>query len=128
MRPAIDSSDYGHYLQWIDFAESSLMVPLLLELFTNKAGITDNEFLNGYIAAEKHKLLSYLNDEVEGKSFIVGNKLSGADFMLSFDLIMLAKREALEDYPHIKQYALQLASLDSYQRSMRLEANHDQSI
>ena len=128
LRPAIDSSDYGHYLQWIDFAESSLMVPLLLELFTNKAGITDNEFLNGYIAAEKHKLLSYLNDEVEGKSFIVGNKLSGADFMLSFDLIMLAKREALEDYPHIKQYALQLASLDSYQRSMRLEANHDQSI
>lgn len=104
------------------------MVPLLLELFTNKAGITDNEFLNGYIAAEKHKLLSYLNDEVEGKSFIVGNKLSGADFMLSFDLIMLAKREALGDYPHIKQYALQLASLDSYQRSMRLEANHDQSI
>lgn len=128
LRPATDSSDYGYYLQWIHFAESSLMLPLLLELFTKKAGVTDNEFLDGYISAEKHRLLSYLNDEVKDKSFIVGNKLSGADFMLSFDLIMLAKREALEDYPHIKQYALQLASLDSYQRSMRLEANHDQSI
>ncbi|MBO1531942.1 glutathione S-transferase [Psychrobacter sp. F1192] len=128
LRPAIDSAEYGHYLQWINFAESSLMLPLLLELFTTKAGITNNEFLHGYISAEKYKLLSYLNDEVEGKSFIVGNKLSGADFMLSFDLIMLAKREALENYPHIKQYALQLASLDSYQRSMRLEANYDQSI
>ena len=128
LRPATDSSDYGYYLQWIHFAESSLMLPLLLELFTKKAGVTDNEFLDAYIGAEKHRLLSYLNDEVEGKSFIVGNKLSGADFMLSFDLIMLAKREALEDYPHIKQYALQLANLDSYQRSMRLEANYDQSI
>lgn len=128
LRPAIDSSDYGYYLQWIHFAESSMMLPLLLELFTKKAGVADNEFLDGYIGAEKHRLLSYLNDEVEGKSFIVGNRLSGADFMLSFDLIMLAKREALEDYPHIKQYALQLASLDSYQRSMRLEANYDQSI
>ncbi|MDN3398937.1 glutathione S-transferase [Psychrobacter sp. APC 3426] len=128
LRPAIDSSDYGYYLQWIHFAESSLMLPLLLELFTKKAGVADNEFLDGYIGAEKHRLLSYLNDEVEGKSFIVGNRLSGADFMLSFDLIMLAKREALEDYPHIKQYALQLTSLDSYQRSMRLEANYDQSI
>lgn len=128
LRPATDSSDYGYYLQWIHFAESSLMLPLLLELFTKKAGVADNEFLDGYIGAEKHRLLSYLNDEVEGKSFIVGNRLSGADFMLSFDLIMLAKREALEDYPHIKQYALQLASLDSYQRSMRLEANYDQSI
>ncbi|WP_299184846.1 glutathione S-transferase family protein [uncultured Psychrobacter sp.] len=128
LRPATDSSDYGHYLQWIDFAESSLMVPLLLELFTNKAGINDNEFLNGYIGAEKHKLLSYLNDEVKDKSFIVGDKLSGADFMLSFDLIMLAKRNQLEDYPHIKQYALQLANIDSYQSAMRLEAEHDESV
>ena len=128
LRPSIDSTDYGTYLQWIHFAESSLMLPLLLELFTKKAGINDNEFLDDYIAEEKHKLLSYLNDEVADKAFIVGNRLSGADFMLSFNLIMLAKREMLEDYPSIKQYALQLASLDSYQRTMRLEANYDESI
>lgn len=128
LRPSIDSTDYGTYLQWIHFAESSLMLPLLLELVTKKAGINDNEFLDNYIAEEKHKLLSYLNDEVTDKAFIVGNRLSGADFMLSFDLIMLAKREMLEEYPSIKQYALQLASLDSYQRTMRLEANYDQSI
>lgn len=128
LRPATDSIDYGYYLQWINFAESSLMLPLLLELFTKKAGIVDNEFLEGYISQEKHKLLSYLDDEVANKSFIVGYKLSGADFMLSFDLIMLAKRDELEDYPHINQYALQLTSLDSYQRAMRLEMNYDQAI
>ena len=48
--------------------------------------------------------------------------------MLAFDLIMLAHRGALQDYMHIKQYALQLASIDSYQRAMRLEANYDDSI
>jgi len=128
LRPAVDGTDYGSYLQWIHFAESSLMLPLSLKLFIKNAGVTDNEFLNSYIKQEKHKLLSYLNDQVAGKSFIVGNKLSGADFMLSFDLIVLAQREALEDYPYIKQYALQLASLDSYQRTMRLEANYDESI
>ncbi|TXD98060.1 glutathione S-transferase [Psychrobacter frigidicola] len=127
LRPAPESADYGHYLQWIDFAESSLMVPLLLELFTKKAGVTDNEFLNGYIGHEKQKLLSYLNSAVEGKTYIVGDKLSGADFMLSFDLIMLAQRKQLEGYPHIERYALQLASLDSYQRAMRLEANDDET-
>ena len=127
LRPTRDSSEYGHYLQWINFAESSIMVPLLLELFTKKAGIHDNEFLNGYVSQEKHRLLSYLDAAVDGKSYIVGNKLSGADFMLSFDLIMLAQRKQLEDYPHIEQYALQLATLDSYQRAMRLEANHDKT-
>ncbi len=127
LRPAPDSVDYGYYLQWIDFAESSLMLPLMLELFTKKAGINDNEFLNGYIEIEKTRLFKYLDAAVEGKSFIVGNQLSGADFMLSFDLIILAQRQKLDNYPHIKQYALQLSSLDSYQRAMRLEANHDET-
>jgi glutathione S-transferase len=127
LRPAPDSADYGHYLQWIDFAESSLMLPLMLELFTKKAGINDNEFLNGYIEIEKTRLFKYLDAAVEGKSFIVGNQLSGADFMLSFDLIILAQRQKLEAYPHIKQYADKLAGLDSYQRAMHLEAEHDES-
>ncbi|ERL54425.1 glutathione S-transferase family protein [Psychrobacter aquaticus] len=128
LRPATDSVDYGHYLEWIDFAESSLMLPLMLELFTKKAGIDDNEFLNGYIDTEKNRLFEYLDASVEGKSFIVSDKLSGADFMLSFDLIILAKRQKLDAYPNIRQYAEQLASLDSYQRAMRLEKNYDQSI
>ena len=128
LRPATDSSDYGYYLQWIDFAESSLMLPLMLELFTKKAGIGDNEFLNGYIDREKTRLFEYLDASVKGKSFIVGDKLSGADFMLSFDLIILAKRQKLDAYSNIRQYAEALASLDSYQRAMQLEAKYDQSV
>lgn len=128
LRPATDSSDYGYYLQWIDFAESSLMLPLMLELFTKKAGIDDNEFLNGYIDTEKTRLFEYLDASVKGKSFIVGDKLSGADFMLSFDLIILAKRQKLDAYSNIRQYAEALASLDSYQRAMQLEAKYDQSV
>ena len=128
LRPATDSSDYGSYLQWIDFAESSLMLPLMLELFTKKAGIDDNEFLNVYIDTEKTRLFEYLDSSVEGKSFIVGDKLSGADFMLSFDLIILAKRQKLNAYPNIRQYAEALASLDSYQRAMQLESKYDQSV
>lgn len=127
LRPKMDSAHYGHYLEWIDFAESSLMVPLLLDLFTQKAGVSDNAFLTSYISQEKQKLLSYLDRAVEGKTYIIDHKLSGADFMLAFDLIMLAKSKQLERYPHIEQYAMQLASLDSYQRAMRLEANFDET-
>ncbi|MGP9491042.1 glutathione S-transferase family protein [Psychrobacter sp. AOP7-B1-24] len=127
LRPSTDSTDYGHYLEWIDFAESSLMLPLMLELFSKKAGIDDNEFLNGYIDVEKTRLFKYLDASLKGKSFIVGDTLSGADFMLSFDMIILAQRQKLDDYPHIRQYAESLAKLDSYQRAMRLEAEHDDS-
>ena len=125
--PAPESSHYAHYLQWINFSENSLMTPLLLELFIKKAAISDNVFLSDYVTQEKEKLLGYLDKAVAGKSYIVNNRLSGADFMLSFDLILLAKRKQLSNYPNIEQYALQLASLDSYQRAMRLEANYDET-
>lgn len=127
LRPAIDSKEHAEYLQWIDFSESSMMVPLLLELFTSKAGMADNEFLSGYIAKEKHNLLSYLDNELQGKTYIVADKLTGADFMLSFDLIMLAQRGILENYPNIKAYADGLSKLDSYQRALQLEAQYDES-
>lgn len=128
LRPAIDSKDYNEYLQWIHFAESSLMVPVLLEIFTKNSIKNDDTFLSRYIDREQHKLLSYLNEVVENKSYIVANKLSGADFMLCFDLILMAQSKVLDDYVHVKQYALQLASLDSYQRAMRLEDNYDESV
>ncbi len=128
LRPAIDSESYSEYLQWIHFAESSFMVPILLEILTKDAIRSDDIYLGSYIASEQHNMLSYLNEVVKNKSYIVANKLSGADFMLAFDLILMAQSKVLEDYPHVKQYALQLASLDSYQRAMRLEDNYDESI
>lgn len=127
LRPNLNSDDYEDYLQWIHFAESSLMVPFLLDIFTKNAIKADDKFLKEYIKQEKHALLSYLDKVVANKSFIVGNKLSGADFMLAFDLIMIAESKELEAFYNLKQYALQLASLDSYQRAMRLENNYDQN-
>ncbi len=121
LRPSVDSVEYGQYLQWIDFAESSLMLPLLLELFTQKAGVGDNAFLSGYIAQEKGKLLSYLDEALKGKAFIVGDSLSGADFMLSFNVMMMSQRNLLGDYPHIEAYAQSLAMLPSYQKALRIE-------
>lgn len=126
LRPAINTHSYHEYLQWIHFAESSLMVPYLIDIFTKNAIKSDDTFVNKYVSKEKHNLLSYLDTVVKNKSYIGANKLSGADFMMAFDLILMAQTKELDDYDNIKQYALQLASLDSYQRAMRLEENYDQ--
>lgn len=126
LRPAINTHSYHEYLQWIHFAESSLMVPYLIDIFTKNAIKSDDTFVNKYVSKEKHNLLSYLDTVVKNKSYIVANKLSGADFMMAFDLILMAQTKELDDYDNIKQYALQLVSLDSYQRAMRLEENYDQ--
>ncbi|QLB13273.1 glutathione S-transferase [Bisgaardia hudsonensis] len=121
LRPNLDSPEYAKYLQWIEFAESSLMVPLLLEIFTQGAGIKDNVFLTNYIAKEKTNLLTYLDNELEGKLYLLGDKLSGADFMLCFSLIALERKKELDNYLNIKRYVQNLSTLESYKRAMGIE-------
>ena len=127
LRPQADSIEYGEYLQWIHFAESSLMLPILMEVFVAKEGIKDTEFLLQYIANEKTKVLSYLNDNMANKNYLVADKLTGADFMLSFVVLMLTKKQALADYPNIAHYAEHLMSLPSMQQAMALESQYDKS-
>ncbi|WP_227428848.1 glutathione S-transferase family protein [Psychrobacter sp. I-STPA6b] len=127
LRPQADSMEYAKYLQWIHFAESSLMLPILMEVFVAKEGIRDTQFLLQYIDKEKSKVLNYLNDNLANKSYLVADKLTGADFMLSFVVLMLNKKQALADYPHIAYYAKHLMSLPSLQQAMALEKQYDMS-
>ena len=94
LEPAFNSPDYLQYLQWIHFAESSAMVPVLLKLFTQfeiNAG-TQLKFLDGYTQTEFEKVLGFLDSTLANRTFIVGDTLSGADFMLAFVAITVIEQ------------------------------------
>ncbi|MBK5512128.1 glutathione S-transferase family protein [Pseudomonas sp. TH15] len=124
LEPAFTSPDYLQYLQWIHFAESSAMVPVLLKIFTQieaSAG-TELKFLNGYTQTEFDKVLGFLDNVLADKSFIVGEKLSGADFMLAFVAITVVEQlGAGAQYPHLAAYLQRLTALDSWKRALKLE-------
>lgn len=121
LRPALNSPEYAEYLQWIHFSESSLMLPILMELFVNKEGIQETKFLLQYIESEKTRVLQYLDKNLEGKRYLVNNQLSGADFMLSFVVLMLHKNKALDNYPNIARYIQHLLTIPSLQKALALE-------
>lgn len=120
------SAAYSDYLQWIHFAESSAMLPFLLKVFNtyeSKCGTT-LKFLDSYAEIEFTKVFSYLNDYLDGKSFLVEERLTGADFMLGFVVQGALQMLKCEDkYPHISRYVENLESLSSYQKAMRIEAH-----
>lgn len=126
LQPALGTAEHAEYLQWIHFAESSLMLPLLMEMFIQIDGC-DTNFMADYAANERHKVLGYLEQSLSGKTFIVADKLTGADMMLCFVVDMLKERQALDNYPNIAAYAQRIAAVDSYQRAMRLNAEYDDS-
>ena len=126
LMPAKDSDSYLDYLQWIHFSESSAMVPYLLNIFNSielKNG-TQLKFLDQYAHAELDKVFSYLDQQLVGKKFLVGNCLTGADFMIGFVVYGLINSLNIRSkYLNIEQYVKSLESLESWQKAMSIEQN-----
>lgn len=127
LAPARDSADYVDYLQWLHFAESSAMLPLLLRMFVQKDGCKTN-FLEGYAAIEVSKISHYFNDMLAGKTYLVADKLTGADIMMSFVVELLANSGDLEKFEHIQRYATQLSQHTAWVKASEIEKQLDASV
>ncbi|EXS30715.1 glutathione S-transferase, C-terminal domain protein [Acinetobacter sp. 742879] len=126
LMPAKDSDSYLDYLQWVHFSESSAMVPYLLNIFNSielKNG-TQLKFLDQYAQTELDKVFSYLDQQLVGKKFLVGDYLTGADFMIGFVVYGLINSLNIRSkYLNIEQYVKGLENLESWQKAMSIEQN-----
>ncbi|CAM3623570.1 Glutathione S-transferase GST-6.0 [Vibrio aerogenes CECT 7868] len=124
LAPPRDSQDYATYRHWLHFAESSAMVPTLLTIFLSMEP-NETQFLSGYAATEMEKVMGYLNQVLDGKTYLVGDKLTGADIMMSFIPELLANLGELSKYPNLARYHQHLSSLPGNQKAAALEAEYD---
>jgi glutathione S-transferase len=119
--PQRGTSAYVEYLQWLHFAEGSAMLPLLLKLFVTKDGCKTN-FLADYADAETLKILNYFNQSLVGKTYLVGEQLTGADIMMSMIVDTLVTNGSIEKFENLARYAKQLASHKAFQKAEQVEA------
>lgn len=122
--PSSDSKDYIDYQQWLHFAESSAILPLLLKIFVQKDG-AKTQFLEGYADAETAKVISYFNDRLEGKRYLVGDSLTGADFMMSFIVEIVKNAGQLAHFKNLVKYDEQLQTHEKFHSANELEAKYD---
>ncbi|HHB1594027.1 TPA: glutathione S-transferase family protein [Vibrio campbellii] len=118
--PERGSKAYTQYIQWLHFAESSAMVPLLLKMFVAKDGAQTN-FLADYADAETMKVMGYVDQSLEGKTYFVEERLTGADFMMSFVVDVLNKFGVIERFPNIQRYSAQLTTHPAFTKAEELE-------
>ncbi|MCU8401298.1 glutathione S-transferase [Vibrio vulnificus] len=124
LAPAPESAEYVEYLQWLHFAESSGILPLLLKVFLTKDG-AQTQFLAQYADAEINKVVGYLDQSLQGKNYLVGETLSGADIMNSFIVEIVQQFGLLEQYPNLARYADILASHPSFVKAQALEQQYN---
>ncbi|MDG0800331.1 glutathione S-transferase family protein [Pectobacterium polaris] len=126
LAPDASAAEYIDYLQWIHFAESSAMLPVLLKIFgefEKNTGTTLN-FLEDYADNEFEKVFSFLDDSLSSREFIVGDTLSGADIMLGFVINTVVDRLVpSERFPNIQRYSQQLKSLPSWKKVQAIESH-----
>ncbi len=118
--PARGTQEYIEYLQWLHFAESSAILPLLLKMFVAKDGCETN-FLAVYADVETAKVLHFFDASLKGKRYLVANKLTGADFMMSFITEMVKNNGELDKYTNIAIYAEFLSTHPAFIRADKIE-------
>ncbi|MBJ7309373.1 glutathione S-transferase family protein [Rugamonas sp. CCM 8940] len=115
--PAVDTPAYNRYIQLLHYAEGSAMLPLMLALYTGRLGEAAAP-LQPRIQSEMKNHLGYLEGELAGREFFVGEELSGADIQLSFVVQMGVKfGGGAAVYPNLAAFVARIEALPAYQRA-----------
>lgn len=123
LAPPRESSQYPQYLQWLHFAESSAILPLLLKMFIDKDGCETN-FIKQYADTEINNVVAYFDRSLENKRYLVGDALTGADIMMSFIVEIITNNGQLSQYKNIERYATQLASHPAFFKAEIIEQQY----
>jgi glutathione S-transferase len=83
LAPPAGTADHEAYLEWLHYAEGSAMLPLMLRLYVMRLGEAGAP-LAPRIDDETKNHLGYVNGALEGRQFLVGDDLTGADVQMSF--------------------------------------------
>ena len=116
----LGSKEYVEYSQWLHFAESSAILPLLLKMFVAKDGCETN-FLADYADIETAKVIQFFDLSLQNKRYLVADQLTGADIMMSFIAEIVQKNGELEKYKNIAAYLQQLATHPAFMRANEIE-------
>ena len=115
LQPAAGSSEFEVYNQWLHYAEGSGMLPLMLRLYTGRLGEAAAP-LKPRIDSELANHLGYVNRSLEGRDYLLGGELTGADIQMSF--VGEAARDLRVQYPAMDAWVRRLQARPAYRRAL----------
>ena len=98
-----DLKAWATYNQWLHYSEGSVFAPLLIKMLLMREP-TPSSLLTGFCQAEIKLHLDHIANQLNGKQFILGDSISGADFGMSYVVSMAQRLGLLENYPTLVNY------------------------
>ena len=115
LQPEPASAAYDEYQQWLHYAEGSAMLPLMLKLYVSRLGEAGLP-LEPRIASELANHLGYVDRALQGRDWLVGSELSGADIQMSF--VGEAARGLRASYPAMDAWVRRCQARPAYRRAL----------
>lgn len=124
LMPVEDTPDFISYLHWMHYAEGSAMLPVMLTLYAMRLGEAAAP-LRPRLESEIANHFGYLESELGGREFFVGNKLSGADFQIVFVLEAAKSLGLLAPYAGLNAYLDRIHARPAYKRGVERGGRYD---
>ena len=115
LMPTAGTRDFETCQQWLHYAEGSAMLPLLLKLYVSRLGEA-GAALKPRIDSELANHLGYVDRSLQGREWLVGDELSGADVQMSF--VGEAARGLRASYPAMDAWVRRFQQRPAYRRAL----------
>lgn len=121
------------YTYWMHYAEGSLMPLLVMKQIFRKALETPMPFFikpiirilpdkigSLYLDPTLGSHLDFVNEHLGTVTWLCGDQLTGADFLMSFPLegVMVSNPTLAQQYPNIRRYVKQFQARDAYKSAL----------
>ncbi|WP_448584895.1 glutathione S-transferase family protein [Thermaurantiacus sp.] len=83
LAPDPASPDYDRYTMWLHYGEGSAMLPIMLQLYVGRLGAAGAP-LHPRIDEELTRHLGFVDAELAGRDWLLGESFTGADILMSF--------------------------------------------
>lgn len=124
LAPAPDSWLYDQYMQWLHYAEGSAALPLIMKGLAAHLGNMWRP-LKQRVDIELDVHLSYIDQSLEERDYLVGNAFSAADVQMSFIGELAALRTDRSRFPNLEGWVRRFQRRPAYQAAIRRGGPYD---
>ena len=122
LKPNVEDKNFPNYLQWYHYCEGMVMPPM--NVIVVHTIILPLERRDPEVLRQAKSLLTKsilpVNELLEKNKFLIGDEISGVDFMLGHSLFMANNLDCVSsEMKNILRYLDLINSLKSFQKSMK---------
>lgn len=114
LRPALTEPEYYAYLEWLHFAEGSLGLPVIANIFMKMEQRDHQQPMDGYIAKEIALDFSYIEARLSQHDYFAGEQFSAADIMMTIILDIASNNGLLAGKTHTLAYLEKVTQRAAY--------------